>query len=361
MFAEKIAPDADELISVLLRERAPRRLHYIEVFLDPEIKQEICRRFDLMEGIGRSEPFYDLRLDVRLHAFLGYDVFRVRLLPKFLFDHGRNAAGDTASPAQNRGERSWMQEHHGPIQCWADFERYPWPKTSDIDLSELEWLEKNAPQGMGCYDLTALVLETVTSLLGYETLCYKMQDEPDLVDAICSRIGEFYVAFSRMLCTFDCVRLIWGADDMGFRTSTMVSPQFLREKILPWHTACADIAHESGRPYILHSCGCLDEVMDDLIDTVGIDGKHSFEDNILPVTEAFRRYGNRTAILGGIDVDFLCRAEETLIRKRVRDTLELCFMQSPGNGYCLGTGNSVANYIPVQSYLAMLDEGRRFS
>jgi uroporphyrinogen decarboxylase len=36
-------------------------------------------------------------------------------------------------------------------------------------------------------------------------------------------------------------------------------------------------------------------------------------------------------------------------------------MQSPGNGYCLGTGNSVANYIPVQSYLAMLDEGRRFS
>jgi uroporphyrinogen decarboxylase len=45
------------------------------------------------------------------------------------------------------------------------------------------------------------------------------------------------------------------------------------------------------------------------------------------------------------------------VRKRVRDTLDACM---PGGGYCLGTGNSVANYIPVENYLAMLDEGRRY-
>jgi uroporphyrinogen decarboxylase len=33
----------------------------------------------------------------------------------------------------------------------------------------------------------------------------------------------------------------------------------------------------------------------------------------------------------------------------------------PGGGYCLGTGNTVANYIPLESYFAMLDEGRRYS
>ena len=31
----------------------------------------------------------------------------------------------------------------------------------------------------------------------------------------------------------------------------------------------------------------------------------------------------------------------------------------PGGGWALGTGNSVANYIPVRNYLAMLDEGRK--
>ena len=60
------------------------------------------------------------------------------------------------------------------------------------------------------------------------------------------------------------------------------------------------------------------------------------------------------ALLGGIDLDFLCRSEPEAIRERVRDTLNICL---PGGGYCLGTGNSVANYIPLDNYLAMLDEG----
>ena len=34
---------------------------------------------------------------------------------------------------------------------------------------------------------------------------------------------------------------------------------------------------------------------------------------------------------------------------------------APGGGYALGTGNTVANYIPVKNYLAMLEAGRDFS
>jgi len=58
-----------------------------------------------------------------------------------------------------------------------------------------------------------------------------------------------------------------------------------------------------------------------------------------------------------VDVDFLCRADESQIRQRVDDILERCL---PGGGYFLGTGNTVANYIPIENYLIMLDEGRKF-
>ena len=78
----------------------------------------------------------------------------------------------------------------------------------------------------------------------------------------------------------------------------------------------------------------------------------------MPVTEVKRRYGDRMAVLGGIDVDFIARSGEQEVRSRVRDTLEKCH---PGGGYCLGTGNSVANYVPVDNYLAMVDEGRKFA
>ena len=144
---------------------------------------------------------------------------------------------------------------------------------------------------------------------------------------------------------------------MGFRSGTLISPKDLREFVLPGHALMARLAHKAGRPYLLHSCGNLDAIMPDLIDDVQIDARHSFEDTIETVVEAKVRYGDRIALLGGIDVDFLCRADEDAVRRRVRDTLARC---QPGGGYCLGTGNSVANYVPLDNYLAMLDEGRRY-
>ncbi len=228
---------------------------------------------------------------------------------------------------------------------------------ADLDLSAVEWLEKNLPDGMGWFELTAHVFEILSFLLGYETLCYAVVDMPDLVDAILGKVGAFYVDFTRLLADFPKAAVIWGSDDLGFRSGTMMSPGFLREKILPWHARCAETAHAKGKPYLLHSCGKIDAIMPDLLDTVRIDGRHSFEDAIQPVTEAKRLYGDRVSILGGIDMDFLCRSGEAEIRKRVRDTLDACMK---GGGYCLGTGNTVANYVPLDSYLAMLDEGRRY-
>ena len=360
-FSVAVEPDAEELLKVLRREGAPRRLHHLELFLDPEILSAVVERFALGEDLKADTPWeLQLARDVRAHAFLGYDVFRVGVMHKDVFPVPDLQAQDTEAGDQSRGERDWVDEHSGPIRSWEDFERYAWPRIRDIDLAPLEWMEDNLPEGMGCYDLTAHILEMVTFLQGYETLCYNLYDAPELVEAICGRVGEFYLEYTKLLCDFRCVAVIWGSDDMGFRSSTMVSPDFLRQQILPWHRACAEAAHAAGRPYLLHACGDLEEIMGDLIDTVGIDAKHSFEDVILPVEEAWRRYGARISILGGIDVDFLCRSEPAVIRRRVRKTLEVCAGEDRGNGYCLGTGNTVANYLHLDNYLAMLDEGRRF-
>jgi uroporphyrinogen decarboxylase len=156
---------------------------------------------------------------------------------------------------------------------------------------------------------------------------------------------------------YDRVKMVWGSDDMGFRSGTLISPRDLRAFVLPGHRLLAQMCHAKGRLYLLHACGKLEKVMPDLMDDVGIDAKHSFEDTIEDVRDAKRRWGDRLALLGGVDLDFLCRATEAEVRGRTRDILERCH---PGGGYCLGTGNSVANYISVANYLAMLDEGRRF-
>lgn len=358
-FSKTVIPDWEGLLSCINRQGAPRRVHHVELFLDPEVQDVICDRFSLLDSLKESDPAFPYRKQIALQSFLGYDF--IRCGPEnALLQFNKHQTGDTAPAALNRSSgRLFMDENRGPITSWEEFEQYPWPQIRSISTRALEWYENNLPDSMciiggGGFGHFA---EHLSWLMGYTTLCTALFEQRDLVKAIFDKVLEQDLYTAGLMVQFDKVKALWGSDDMGFKGGPLLSPQDMREFVLPGHKALAAIAHEAGRPYLLHSCGKLDLIMDDLIHDVRIDAKHSFEDVIEDVVAAKSRYGSQIALLGGIDVDFLCRATEAETRKRVRDTLDQC--QSSG-GYCLGTGNSVANYIPVENYLAMLDEGRRY-
>lgn len=357
-FSLNVTPDWEALVRCIRREGTPERVHHIELFLDPEIQEAICERYGVLDGLDRGDAYFEQRRQIAIQSFLGYDYIRVGLegvIPPLKFA----MTNDSAALPRETG-RLYLEEHKGPITNWEEFDTFPWPDPAEASIRSLEWYEENLPDNMCIIGSGGFAhfAEFLTWFMGYETLCLSLYDQRDLVKAISDRLVEtFRVALERML-QFDRVKIVWGSDDMGFRSGPLISPADLREFVLPGHKLMAEMSHAAGRPYLLHACGKLDLIMDDLIDDVKIDAKHSFEDTIETVVEAKEKYGDRIALLGGIDVDFLCRASESDIRQRVRDTLAKCM---PGGGYCLGTGNSVANYIPVDNYVAMLDEGRKFT
>ena len=356
-FSTRIAPDWEALLRCIRREGTPARVHFVELFLDGEVKDAICQRFNLVEGCDRGDPYYGWKREIAVQRFLGYD-YVACTLEGVEIQFNQAATEDTATLARGAG-RLYMDEHRGPVTSWAEFEAFPWPNPSRATTQALDWYEANLPDDMcliGQFGFGHLA-EHLTWLMGYETLCYALYDHPDLVAAISRRLADISAGVLERLLSFSRVKVVWGSDDMGFKTGTLIGPKHLREFVLPGHKRLAEMAHGAGRPYLLHSCSKLDAILPDLIDDVRIDAKHSFEDVIEPVTEAKRRYGDRIALLGGVDVDLLCRADEAAVRRRTREVLDVC---QPGGGYCLGTGNSVANYIPLDNYLAMLDEGRRY-
>ncbi|MGQ9681812.1 MAG: uroporphyrinogen decarboxylase family protein [Anaerolineae bacterium] len=349
--------DIEGLERNLRRQGTPDRVYYLELFLDYEVEEAIAAGYDLLRGLDPGDAHYQYRRAIALYRFLGYECVNYSI-PQFQFPRDNYIRSqDTASLTRGAG-RQWIDEAHGVIASWEDFERYPWPDASTYDLSGLDWLERNLPDDMGVAATCHSVFEEVTWLLSYQGLCYALYDQPDLVDALFARVGALHLQAAEILAQYSRVRLLFGGDDMGYKTATMVPARVLIEKSLPWHARMAEAAHRQGKLYLLHSCGNLTEIMPALIEDVRLDGKHSFEDTIEPVTVAKKRWGNRLALLGGIDIDFLCRADEEQVRRRVRETLNIC---QPGGGYCLGTGNTMANYVPLQNYLAMLDEGRRYS
>ena len=109
---------------------------------------------------------------------------------------------------------------------------------------------------------------------------------------------EIYRAEVEVLLQFDRVKVIWGSDDLGFKTGTLISPKYLRELVLPGHKLLAKQAHDAGRPYIMHCCGNLSRILEDLIEDVKIDGKHSFEDTIEDVCVDKQQFGNRLSAFG---------------------------------------------------------------
>ena len=70
------------------------------------------------------------------------------------------------------------------------------------------------------------------------------------------------------------------------------------------------------------------------------------------------KYGDRIAIMGGIDMDFLTRKRPEEVYSRAIKLLE---QTSDRGGFALGSGNSIAHYVPMENYLSMIRAATDFA
>ncbi len=356
-------PDFRRLLKVLWREGEPDRVPFYEHFADDEFVEAATGK--PITGIPASEKPGSrayLGILVEFYVKLGFDYvpFEVGLnLPNTNVLQTRDTA------YLSRGLRTWRDEVRGTIETIEDFEKYLWPEPSEaVNLSHFDVLNELLPGDMRIVGgVGGGVFEHVSWLMGLTNTCRDMYADRNLVEKMFHEVGSLILAVDEEIVKRGYVGALRMGDDLGYRNGTFIAPKFLRKYVFPWYKKCVELAHRNGLPFILHSCGNLyrpDEtgksVMDYLVEDVKIDAKHSYEDTIMPVIEVKEKYGDKVSILGGVDVDTLVRSSDKEIRSYVRDLVRKC---APGGGYALGTGNSVANYIPLGNYLAMLDEGRK--
>jgi uroporphyrinogen decarboxylase len=369
---ERPKPDIGRFLRIMRGELAPEKPATVEYLVDNAVMKPILENLlgrkwvdtsDKTEYMGGQMDFSEENIEI-INAWLdnqiafwhhlGYDFVRVEVslpLPAVSL-----VAKDTAKGNENLN-RAWQGLHAGPITSWQDFERYPWPEITERNFYIHRYICDHLPDGLGFITCHAGgVYEHASRLLGYETLCLLLYEDPALLKAVVDRLGGLIREYNAHLLQLDKLAAIFQGDDFGFRSQTLISPEHLRQYILPWHKTYARMAHDKGKPYFLHSCGQVSAIMEDLIEDVRIDGKHSFEDGIMPVTEAKKLYGDRICLLGGIDVDKLARSRPERLRMHVRRVIDECL---PGGRFALGAGNSIPSYIPVENYLTMLDEAFR--
>lgn len=183
-----------------------------------------------------------------------------------------------------------------------------------------------------------------------------MVENPDLVEAIFNKIGEIiYSAFKGVM---SCPNLgaLWFTDDIAYTEGLMVSPKVLRKYLFPWIKKIGDLAKENNLPYIYHTDGRLWEVLDDLIDC-GINAIHPMEPKAWNAVEVKKKYGNKLCLIGNIDLDRICRGTTVEIEEMVKERIKNL---AKGGGYCLGSSNTIPNYVSIENYKAMLEASFKY-
>ena len=214
-FSVEIRPNWEGFLRCLRRQGTPDRVYFIELFLDDEVKVEIVRRYGLMDGLAADDPFYLLKREICVQRFLGYDYVRCGL-DDVGIEIQRQRAPDTASLERTAG-RAYIDEHRGPVTTWAEFEAFPWPDAEKLPSRKLEWFQQNLPDDM-CLIASggfAHFAEYLTWLMGYETLCYALFDQRDLVTAISRKLLDLYEVVVRRISSStesarSGVRTTWG-------------------------------------------------------------------------------------------------------------------------------------------------------
>ena len=329
--------DFNNLLKVLKRQK-PSRPTLFELFLNKDLHSYLAGP-EAAEW-PESRPFRPSLTRMLAYRNAGYDYLTIAA-SDFKFPRGeRRHDGRTIS--LNEGAMITDRE---------SFKRFKWFEPEDFDTAKIDTLYENRPEGMKLVILSpGGVLENVIAITGYDNLCFILADDPDLARDIFDSVGSRLLRYYGLALSHPYTGAIMLNDDWGFKTQTMLAPDDMQRYVIPWHKKMADLGHSQGKLVMMHSCGQLEAVMDDIIDVIRFDGKHSFEDNITSVEQMYDKYSDRIAIIGGIDVDFICRHTPDEVYRRSKAMIE----KTGCKGYALGSGNSIPDYVPMQNYLAMI-------
>jgi uroporphyrinogen decarboxylase len=143
--------------------------------------------------------------------------------------------------------------------------------------------------------------------------------------------------------------------DFGYNDGPFVSPEQFAELVTPYLAEIVQLIHDLDRKAILHSDGCIKQVLDQIHST-GIDGYQSIDpQGHMDIREVREQYPD-WILMGNVACNMLQDANEDEIRESVQYCMNHGGMGKP---YIFSTSNCIFNGMPPESYRIMMDEYRR--
>ena len=200
----------------------------------------------------------------------------------------------------------------------------------------------------------SLMYERIWNFRGMENLLMDYYDYPDEVHALHRAVAD---TENKLLLR--AVRELKPdgymiSDDLGAQQALMMSPAMFREFIKPYYTETWGIAKEHDVDVWLHTCGCITDIIGDLIEC-GLSVLHPIQKHTMDWDKVAADWKGKIAFWVGMDVqDTLINGSPEDVRREVRlmrDTFD-----SPEGGFLYAAGNGIVGGTPIENIEAFLNE-----
>ena len=315
----------------------------MELGVHPKIKERFL-----------GHPIQSLQDEVEFSYKAGYDY--VKLQPIVDFNPQKLGAQTEEKPLDGTLSYNWAHEGQGLITSFDDLERYVFPRPEEIDYSRFEQIKQYLPEGMGVIGQYGDIFTMTWELMGMEAFSLALFENPELVKTLNSILGNIELSMFEYMVQSDVVDAIWYTDDIAFSTGLLVSPDVLHSYFFPWLKKIGEMAKAADKPFIYHTDGVLWDVFEDII-ACGVNALHPIEPKAMNLAEVKQKYGDRLCLIGAVDVDLLCRGSKEEVEETVRHNIEVA---AYNGGYCVGSGNSIPDYVNYENYLTLLNASKKY-
>jgi len=196
--------------------------------------------------------------------------------------------------------------------------------------------------------------ERAWTLRGWTNLMLDFHDHPRFVAELLNAIADYNIVQVKEAVKYDIDAVYFG-DDWGMQRGLQMGPAIWRKFIYPVLRRMYAVVHHAGKYVMIHSCGDVDELFDDLI-AIGVDCFNPFQPEVMDVASLIRRYRGRLAFHGGLSTQrTLPYGSVEDVRAEIARLLEL----GRGGGYIFAPAHDVEGDVPVENMLTLMEAVQR--
>lgn len=200
------------------------------------------------------------------------------------------------------------------------------------------------------FQLGFSLYERAWTLRGMANLMMDFLEHPEFVHDLLGTIADYNMAQVRRALEYDIDAVYFG-DDWGQQRGLQMGGRLWRRFILPQLRQMYAQVREAGKFVMIHSCGDVDELFDDLL-PLGLNCFNPFQPEVMDVEDLLQRYRGRLAFHGGMSTQrTLPFGTIEQVRAETRRLIEL----GREGGYIFAPAHDVEGDVPLENILAMIE------